>query len=170
MRYKAKLKLILSGLVFSSFLFAGANNTNIEDIDVTGCLDKNACPKMLEISLVNPIKKEGVKAKNTSNEISLESVEVAFPLLIKNKSKRALTTVITANHNNNKVNCGRFTVPGNSSITGEIACNVGGIPYSLQDADGRSNVITVSTGGGPCAGKSINEECRSYCQILCLSH
>lgn len=109
MRYKINIKLLISGLIFSSFAFAGNQSAILEDIDGNACLDNKACPKILEISLVNPIKRENTVNKKTSNDISAKSIEVAFPLLIKNKSKRSLSTVISATHNSNKVNCGRFT-------------------------------------------------------------
>tara|TARA_R110000764_G_C10865665_1_gene367178 strand:+ start:158 stop:733 length:576 start_codon:yes stop_codon:yes gene_type:complete len=166
MRYKINIKLLISGLIFSSFAFAGNQSASLEDIDSNACLDNKACSKMLEISLVNPIKNENTTHKKTSNDISAKSIEVAYPILIKNKSKRSLSTVISATHNSNKVNCGRFTAPAKASITAEIACNIGGVPYSLSDSDGRSNVIKISgstpTPADPnsCVGKSIDDECR----------
>ena len=51
MRYKINIKLLISGLIFSSFAFAGNQSASLEDIDSNACLDNKACSKMLEISL-----------------------------------------------------------------------------------------------------------------------
>jgi len=159
MRFMRKIKILLTGLMVSSFAIVNANNTDISD---KACIDKDACPKMLEISLIQGVARGDYISKKENKIIKLESIEILAPLLINNKSNRALTSMIVATHGNSKVNCGQFTIPGKSSLQGELFCNVQGIPYTLSDKDGRSNIITVSDTGstpGPCEGKSVNDEC-----------
>ena len=45
MRYKINIKLLISGLIFSSFAFAGNQSASLEDIDSNACLDNKACSK-----------------------------------------------------------------------------------------------------------------------------
>jgi len=129
-------------LIFSLNIFGN------DDIDKKKCVDVNSCPKIIEIAFANFL-----------NPLNNQSVDISFPLLIKNNSNKNIYTMIAASHENTQVNCGLFFVPSKKSTIGEISCNIPGLPYTLADRDGRSNTLQVG-GSEACSGKSLGDSCQ----------
>ena len=137
MKFKTKLKLLTTGLIFSSFIFAVNQEIDIEN---RACLDKGACPKILELAKVGSLKANKVSSKSLNkNIISTNTISIT------NKSKKGVTTIIAASSQGKKTSCGQFSVPGKASIEVNVSCDIYGSTYSLADFDGRSNVIDVSS-------------------------
>ncbi len=107
MKFKTNLKLLTAGVIFSSFTFAGNQEVDIED---RACLDKGACPKILEIAKVGSLKANKVSSKSLNkNIISTNTISIT------NKSKKGVTTIIAASFQGKKTSCGQFSLAGNGA-------------------------------------------------------
>ena len=141
MKFKTNLKLLTAGVIFSSFTFAGNQEVDIED---RACLDKGACPKILELAKVGSLKADKVSSKSLNkNIISTNTISIT------NKSKKGVTTIIAANNQGKKTSCGQFSLAGKATITVNVSCDVSGSTYTLEDSDGRSNVLDITASTNP---------------------
>ena len=141
MKFKTNLKLLTAGVIFSSFTFAGNQEVDIED---RACLDKGACPKILELAKVGSLKAGKVSSKSLNkNIISTNTISIT------NKSKKGVTTIIAASSQGKKTSCGQFSLAGKATITVNVSCDVSESVYTLADFDGRSNAISFSSGSTP---------------------
>ena len=141
MKFKTNLKLLTAGVIFSSFTFAGNQEVDIED---RACLDKGACPKILELAKVGSLKADKVSSKSLNkNIISTNTISIT------NKSKKGVTAIIAANNQGKKTSCGQYSLAGKATITVNVSCDVSASIYSLADSDGRSNEIDISPNPAP---------------------
>lgn len=152
MKLNSKINTLFLGLLISSFSFANQSNN---DVDEKACLDNEACPKILEYSLPNQLKK---------NEDFRQSAIVETRVRIINRSsKRGVTTVPMYQHGNSRGVCTPSSIYLNPKETKEIniSCDTPGTPFSIFDSEGRSNVLPVLTvpDSSSCKGKSIGDEC-----------
>mgnify|MGYP003625410167 FL=1 len=134
MDFKKKLSFVLTGLISSSFIFANNSDNNVDE---KACINKDVCPKILEIARAGNIKSENIKPfklsskQSHSKETITAKIVSASTLNITNKSKKAVITILAATYKGAKINCAQFSIPGKSTITRSVSCNVPGVPYSL---------------------------------------
>ena len=129
---KIKLKKNISLLLVMFFMHVVMYASHQEQ-EYLQCADKNTCPKILSLSLVDGL--------NKSNENLIDTNTIK----ITNLSRKHVSTRLMTTYNGEKKLCsGQYSIPAKGSIVVSLSCNVRGIPYLIADSDGRSNELLIN--------------------------